>query len=71
MIAALMTAIGEAAAAFIGILGDIFNGVGGLFYEPVGGVTLLGYFAIIGVATALVGFAFNFILGLIRKIRAK
>lgn len=74
MINAIFEAIGDIVEAFIGVLGNVFNGVASLIYTPgtgsdPGQLTVLGTLMLIALATGLVVWGFYFIRSLIRVRR--
>lgn len=65
MVSAIFTAIGNAMTAFVGILGNAFNGVVALFWDGTA-LTDVGIILLIAGGVALVWGAFYFIRSLIR-----
>ena len=71
IVQAIFSALATIAQSFVTLLTNVFQSVSAMIWTPgsgsdPGSLTVLGIFLLIGAATGLVVFAFNFIRSLIR-----
>ena len=71
MVTALFTAIGDAAAGVITVLTAAFGGIEPLFYSTADGITILGSLLMISVGIGFVGFAFRFVISILKSFRMR
>lgn len=71
MVTAIFAELSAIVTAFLAVLADMFSGVGGLFYDSVDGLTILGTFSLLAVGTGVVWFGFRFIMGLIKGLTGR
>lgn len=75
MVSAIFTQLSDIVSSFVTMLTSLFGSVVDIFYTPgtsgaAGSLTLIGTLSLIGLATGLVIWAFNFVRRLIR-VRTK
>lgn len=57
--------------SLMGVLTNLFNNVVAIFYNAENGFTFIGTLLLIAVGVPLVYWGINFVIGLIKKIKAK
>lgn len=68
MVAQIFQVITSAITSFLGALTSSISGITSLFYDATDGMTFLGTLLLIAVGCGIVYYAFNLIMGLVRRV---
>lgn len=71
MVAALMAELVAVVTGFMTVLAAVFEGSGGLFYDAVDGITVLGGFTLLSIGGTLGWMGIRFIGSLIGKLAGR